>query len=311
MLFEKLKKEKKINNDRLYEKITKDYNNNTFAILKYNCKTCGLFGYYIHYLACIQTYLTKGFIPVVDLSSFPNIFINEFNLRSENDNPWEYLFNQPFEFHLKEIKKKAKNIKYFQCIRSQDVYRIITIYKDQVLMEFWHNIALKYIPIKKEIIKEVEIIKNLLFKKSSNILGILSRGTDYTSKKPKNHPIPPKPELMIKDIIEMNNKNKYDWFFIATEDELIRLKFIKEFGNKLKYVIDKNKFIYNYKNPQYLCKDKNIKGNMNYAKLYLINIIILSKCIDFISAKTNGCLGVLILSNGFRNTKIYNLGYYK
>ena len=67
---------------------------------------------------------------------------------------------------------------------------------------------------------------------------------------------------------------------------------------------------YNYKAKEYLCYNKNINGNLNYNKVYLINIIILSKCTDIISAKTGGAIGTFILSNGFRNNKIYNLGYY-
>jgi hypothetical protein len=46
-------------------------------------------------------------------------------------------------------------------------------------------------------------------------------------------------------------------------------------------------------------------------KTYLINIIILSKCIDIITSKTAGAIVAFILTNGFRNKKIYDLGYYK
>ena len=46
-------------------------------------------------------------------------------------------------------------------------------------------------------------------------------------------------------------------------------------------------------------------------KIYLINIIILSRCIDIITARTNGSIGLFIFSNGFRNSLIYYLGQYK
>jgi hypothetical protein len=46
-------------------------------------------------------------------------------------------------------------------------------------------------------------------------------------------------------------------------------------------------------------------------KIYLINIIILSKCLDIIASRTAGSIVAFILTNGFRNIKIYNLGYYK
>ena len=114
-------------------------------------------------------------------------------------------------------------------------------------MNFWHNLANKYIPIKKEIINEAKIIRKKLFKGLNNILGVLMRGTDYISMRPKNHCIPPKLETMIEDIKDMDKKNKYDWIFITTEDNIIKKKLIKIFYSKAKYFSSKNLFNYNYK----------------------------------------------------------------
>ena len=97
----------------------------------------------------------------------------------------------------------------------------------------------------------------------------------------------------------MEKKNKYKWFFIATEDSNIRNKFILEFGEKLKYILPKEKIEYNYKNDKYLAFNKNIKGNLEFLKTYLINIIILSKCIDIITCRTNGSVGAFILSESY------------
>ena len=108
-----------------------------------------------------------------------------------------------------------------------------------------------YLPIKKEMLFEAKIFFKKLFKDSNNILGILIRETDYTSLKPKCHPIHPKPSMVIKDIKRNNLKNNYDWFFISTEDDSIRDKFIKEFGKKLKFLIFK-KINYDSINKQFL-----------------------------------------------------------
>ena len=105
----------------------------------------------------------------------------------------------------------------------------------------------------------------------------------------------------------MQNK----WFFLTTEDDLIREEFIHEFGKKLKYIKSKTKINYDYKRKELLAFNKNIKGNLEYMKVYLINIIILSKCIDIITSKTGGSLVAFILTKAFRNMKVYNLGTYK
>lgn len=294
----------------LIKQIKNDYNNNKFAIIKNKCITCGLFAFYKHYLGCCRLLLSMGYIPIIDLKSFRNIF-NGFNKNSLNKNPYEYFFNQPYGFKLEDIQKKGKNIIYYKCDNSY-ILPYYGIFKNKILIDYWHNIAIKYMPIKAEIIKEADIIKKYLFKNSKNILGILARGTDYLTRRPRSHPVQPKLEVYFNDIKDMDNKNKYDWIFLTTEDELIRLKFIKKYGTKLKFYKKKNhKFKYNYKKREMLCFNKNIKGNIDYMKVYLINIIILSKCLDIITSRTSGAKAAFIFSKGFRNIKVYFFGSYK
>ena len=163
-------------------------------------------------------------------------------------------------------------------------------------------------PIKDIIINESNTIIKKLFSDNKNVLGVLVRGTDYISKKRRNHPIQPKVEIVIKDVKIMDKRNNYNYIFITTEDDIIRNKFIKEFYKKIKFNKYKKNINYNYKSKKLLGYNKNIKGNIEYMKIYLINIIILSKCIDIITVRTSGTVGVFIISNGFRNTKIYFLG---
>ena len=66
------------------------------------------------YLGCIVSFIKEGYIPIVDLISFPNIF-NKFYINSLNKNPWELYFNQPYGYTLEGVKKNSKNIKYFNC----------------------------------------------------------------------------------------------------------------------------------------------------------------------------------------------------
>ena len=133
------------------------------------------------------------------------------------------------------------------------------------------------------------------------------RGTDYIGR--KKHAIPPTPEMVFKDISKM--KNKYDWMFITTEDDIIREKFINKYGKKLKYIKYKTNINYDYNKKPFLGFNKNIKGNFSFMRIYLINIIILSKCLDIIASRTSGAIIAFILSKGFRNKIIYDLGFYK
>ena len=154
------------------------------------------------------------------------------------------------------------------------------------------------------------IIQNI-FNGSRNVLGVLLRGTDYIAKKPPEHPIPPRIEDVIKDIKLFNNKNQYDWIFLAIEDISIRRQIIREIGIKVKYLLNKREIFYNYTTKEYLAFNENIKSYKEFNKIYLLNIIILSKSLDFLGAQTSGTIGAFILTKGFRLSKVYNLGYYK
>jgi hypothetical protein len=308
--FEFLIKHQFYNNSLINKTIDLDYDNVNFAVIKRtSCPICGLFSNYIVYLGCIRKYLFQGFIPILELESYENA-INGFRANPSRGNPWEYFFNQPFGYKYKDIKKKARNIKYIECT-GYEIRPNEDLFLKNQSNNYWYSMANKYIPIKNKIIIESNNIIQNIFKGSRNVLGVLLRGTDYIAKKPPEHPIPPKIEDVIKDIKLLNNKNQYDWIFLATEDIIIRRQIIREIGIRVKYLLNKREIFYNYTTKEYLAFNENIKNNKEFNKIYLLNIIILSKCLDFLAAQTSGTIGAFILTKGFRISKVYNLGYYK
>lgn len=285
----------------------KSYNNIKFAIITRNCSICGLFSFYMVSLGCIHKYLLEGYIPIIDIKSFPNV-INGFNTTKRNH--WEFFFDQPYGYTLEEVLKNAKNITYIicsDCFPRPDENRMLLNWP---IIQFWHNFSKKYLSIKKEIIALSNMVMYKLFKNSKNILGVLTRGTDYLSIKPQGHPIPPDIFDVIHDVKEMDNKYKYDFIFFSTEDEILREKFIKNVSKKVKQIRPKIKINYNYNTKNFLNYNENIIGNVEFNKIYLLNIIILSKCLDIITARCSGTSGIFVLTNGFRNVKIYDLGFY-
>ena len=281
--------------------------NKKFAILRRtSCSPCGLFSYYIVHLGCIINYLKHGYIPILETGSFINVFTGK-NLQSHN--PWENFFNQPCGYTFDEVVR-MKDVEVFECVCVGDMPDEKTVYNNSIMWDYHHQIQNKYMSIKKEVYLEADKIWKNFFGESKNILGILLRGTDYTSRRPPEHAIPPKTKLALNDTIKMDKKYKYDFIFIATEDNIIRRKFNETFGNRLKYLIPEKQVFYNYKVKNFLTFNYKVFGNMNHMKTYLISIIILSKCQDIISARTSGAAGAFILSNGFRNSKVYYLGEY-
>ena len=52
-----------------------DYKNKKFVIFnRSECPTCGLFSFFIVHLGCINKFLLEGYIPIVNLQSFNNIY---------------------------------------------------------------------------------------------------------------------------------------------------------------------------------------------------------------------------------------------
>ena len=291
-----------------FDEKMKFYSTKKFAIIrKLECPQCGFFSFYIIHLGCINKYLSEGYIPIIDLQSFSNVYNKNKTLKQ---NPWELFFYQPYNYTLEEVLRFAKNITYFICISQLFRPSELNIYYQKYSINFWHNFAKKYMPVRNEIIQEVKIIMQKLFFNSRNILGVKLRGTDFLSLKPKAHSIQPKVEQVILDVKEMDRKFKYDFIFFATEDELIKQKFLPEFGEKLKLYNPNVIIQYNYNDTYLINLNEKINGNLEYIKNYLINIIILSNCLDLITSKGCGPAGIFILTKGFRNTKVYDLGCY-
>ena len=278
--------------------------NKKFAILRRtSCEACGLFSYYIVHLGCIINYLKHGYIPILDVGSFSNILSGNNN---PEDNPWEEFFNQPCGYTLDDVVK-MKDVEIFECECVLDMPDEKTVYSKPIMLNYHHIIQEKYMSVNKNILKEAKKIWYKLFRHSKNVLGIFVRGTDYSSLQPGGHSRQPSIDIIINDTITMDKQNKYDYIFLGTEDDEIRNAFIKKFGKKLKYLVPKDKLVYN---SGYLTYSENVFGNMDFSKTYLLSIVILSKCIDIISSRTSGAAGVFIISNGFRNKLVYYLGEY-
>ena len=282
-----------------------NYSISKFAIIMRRCSSCGLFSFFITSLGCINYYFNKGYIPIINTKCFPNV-LNGYKL---NENLWELFFEQPFGFTLDDVLKNAANVEYIRCDSVHPQPRD-NILNDKIKINFWHNFAKKFMPIKSNIIALSNKMMKKLFNNSSNILGVLIRGTDYISIKPRLHPVQPTIDMVISDVRKMDSKNNYDYIFFTTEDEIIREKFTKEFSKKVKQ-LHYFHISYNYSSANHLNFNKNIFGNIQFNKQYLLNIIILSKCLDLITSRCSGASGILVLTNGFRYLKIYDLGNYK
>ena len=98
--------------------------------------------------------------------------------------------------------------------------------------------------------------------------------------------------------------------FFLLQKMKVKERIIKEFKSKIKYLNPYKKINFDYNGTEFFTQRKDVVGDLVYAKNYVMNIYILSKCIDIILVRGSGAAGVVIISEGFRNSLVYNLGTY-
>ena len=151
-----------------------------------------------------------------------------------------------------------------------------------------------------------------IIKGENDILGVLVRGTDYSIRKTKGEQIQPNPAAVIKKVkLFLKKHSDIKKIYIATEDDSIYQMFKKEFGEML---IDNNQYRYTYdkNNKPYLAEIVTTRQNHNYqlAREYLSSLYILSKCKYFIGGRCAGTKIAWILSDGWDDVYIWDLGIY-
>lgn len=236
--------------------------------------------------------------------------------RVYKDNVWEYFFEQPANVTLKDldensliIMKDRKDIlPYYNSAPS--IYTDIKKYKEYFLK---HYKTFELIKFNKETQEYLDEIYSKTIGTETEVLGIILRGTDYTSLRPPLHKIQPDIKDVIKKAKELYKRFHYKKIWVSTEDEDVYQIFKKEFSNIL---IDN--FQYKYKSrknlgiAEYPHEDRK-EHYYNLSREYLTSMYILSKCKYLIGGWCGGTLGVFNLSRGFDNQSyvyLWNIGTY-
>lgn len=287
-----------------------------FYIIIRNMRATGI-GETVCGVAAQSIYATeKGMIPIVDMMHSPNQYYKDG--RIFKDNTWEYFFNQPAGYSLDAIND-GDCILSRNSIYPDNDYRIAvwdlpvdTFLAPDININLLKNKYREYINFNDDTQNYILNVYNNVIKGNENILGVLVRGTDYIVRKTKDEQIQPKPKTVIKKVkLFLKKHPDINKIYIATEDEVIYQQFKREFGEIL---IDNGQYRYNYKekNMPLLADIKTNRPNHNYtlAKEYLSSLYILSKCKYFIGGRCAGTKIAWILSDGWEDVYIWDLGRY-
>ena len=275
----------------------------TFYVIRRNSKSVGLFSYVLTALGHMKTAEERGYIPVVDMKNYITPYLD----KEHPLNVWEYYFEQPAGYDLKAIGG-SRNI----VLASGEVPESFPDFpmlesEEEVLM--WRKLFHKYVRLNKETEQYISDIQEKLFK-NERILGVLCRGTDYQATKPKGHPIQPEAEQVITKVQSMMEEKNCTKVYLATEDQKILQSFREAFGEKL---IFPDVQMRPYNEGELITEiemerkdDRRLKGLE-----YLTQIALLSRCCCLISGRCGGCYGALLMSEGYEEECIWDLGLYQ
>ena len=266
----------------------------------------GLFGLMGHYIPQIQYALKKGYVPVIDMQNYKNMYLDEVSQGKEN--AWEYYFLQPCDCTLNDIAHSRNIILGMgggKASRRKNNSRIIF---DKEIMRDWHNVYKKYIRMNEACKKYCESQYKKLFSKDDIVLGVLSRGTDYINCKPHAHPVQPEPDIIIKKSKEYAQKYGCNKIFLATEDKRIWNAFYNAFGNKL---VTNEHALYSDTGNQYLPNIATERKKSVMGLEYLATIFILSRCPYLVAGNCGGSQAAMYISDGYKDSYIFDLGLYR
>lgn len=176
-----------------------------------------------------------GFTPVVKFSD-QSLYLDK--NYSETKNVFDYFFEQPSIYetndlnHHSYIQYTTRNRLLAERMNEGVSYDVTSEYEKEMA-----EIMKKYLHFNK---KTCEIIEKSVKERitSDDVLGVHVRGTDYKGNY-KNHPTYILPEEYYPYIKEQLSRGKFKKIYLATDDQEILEKFIREFG-KENILYDKN-----------------------------------------------------------------------
>lgn len=288
------------------EKCGNENEDKTFFVVRRREMYIGLFSYYLTNVYQVGKALEQGYIPVIDMQNNPNMYLKKEQIGKVN--AWEFYFQQPCGYSLVDISRSKSVIWGSGWVEDIFPYNDVSFLLDKNgEINKWKQVAQTYFRLSDEAQKRVDEVKELLGEKKT--LGVLCRGTDYTSNKPRGHHIQPSVNEMCEKIDDVLAQYHCEQIFLGTEDKDIFLKLKKRYGKKL--FTNRSNFIeYHGENSIGKLVSNKVEDAYREGMDYLVTIVTLANCNYFIGGHTSGTVGVVLMNEQFEYCYIFDLGLY-
>ncbi len=278
----------------------------TFLVIRRAQCKAGLFSLVMTNMGLVKYALDKGYIPVIDMQSERNTYLDEEQVGRENS--WEFYFEQPCGYSLKDISRSRNIILSSGLIGKNNFFPEDRMVKNPEEYRMWRNLFQRYFRVKKEVLEEAEALKRELFH-GERVLGVLCRGTDYTNTRPKDHPIQPETADVLVKVDEVLHKQKCSYVYLATEDNDIYEMFERQYGEKLKALKTRR---YHNTGKENINDISAKSGESKYqlGRDYLLTILLLADCNCLVAGSAGGTYGALLMGKEYEYRYIFDLGTY-
>lgn len=278
-----------------------------YWVIKPNNPDTGLFSYFNLFLPQILMAETLGCIPVIDMQSRKNTYLEAEQVGKVN--AWEFFFNQPKGVGLNEIqieKIADKKCTPFRPGPYSGRAFYDDLYGDKT---FWRKFVSKEIKVRDSLRKQTEDWWNNAFSKNERVLGVLCRGTDYLRLKPTGHAKQPEPMQCVEKTKELMREWNCNRVYLSTEDKDILALFQRELPETItffekEYVKDSGN---GYVTQVHFNRTEDARKQ---GEEYLTQILILSKCTCLLAGPCGGTIGAELFTRGFEKEYIWDLGVY-
>ncbi len=257
----------------------------TYYVIRRDNKTIGLMTYLCLYLAHIEYAVSRGFIPVIDMQSFDNMFLEQNEVSKIN--AWEFYFKQPF-VKLSDLKNKKTVYSSPRIVPPSPDMQSVLNQKEGLKWKVLYKNFIHFNDETNQYIQQEYL--NLI--NGKKVLGVLYRGTDYKKLKPKNHPIPPEITIFIDKMKELIGEwGEFDKIYVATEEKKSMDKIKEAFPGK---VIENKRVYYDDFENDFLAEAHFNRERDKYWKglEYLSSMYLLSQCNSFIGVLCGGTYAV-------------------
>ena len=267
----------------------------TYYIIRYMSEVEDLSDIYRMTMGHVYYALSKGWLPVVDMQNYPNLYLLSEKLGKENS--WEYYFEQPLKIKLEQAYN-GENIVLsdgFKIEPYPDYSTNLLEKKDDTLAEWRMLVKWGFLKVKAEFADEIAGIHEELFLPKERVLGVFLQGKDDS----------PSIESATAIAEAKFTEWKCNKIFLITQSQSVVEAFKNKFDDKC-ILLDQLDVEYYNSDTTTDSESSELEDEpFLRGKKYLTQMVLLSTCNFLIAERCGDATNAMLMTSKFANTYFF------